>query len=197
MAYYNVRDLLGHFVRGKGHRKCPHKCCQGRRPHPADVPLLPNRDVVRAMSTEQINKLIDWDDDESVLTFLAELNRREKQADAKRSAAERRKAKAAREREEHYLAVHNAHEQAENETRGHMLSPAGRAAGVHPRTLFTGPRARADKYASEELRNWWDEHGRMTVTDYRRHLASERESYEAADRSRRARSRRRPPKRNR
>jgi hypothetical protein len=192
---YSLRDLRGHWIKKTWtpERKCRHHCCQGRRAHPKDVPLLPNRDVVRAMSDKALNAAIDWDDDTSIEKYLPELNRREKLENGRRESSERRKAKAAREKEEHYLAVHAAHERAESETRGHMLNAAGRAAGIHPRTLFTGPEARARKYASEELRNFWDDNGRMTIGEYRRHLASEREAVEAGDRSRRARARRRPP----
>ncbi|GAA5104763.1 phage minor capsid protein [Haloechinothrix salitolerans] len=55
---------------------------------------------------------------------------------------------------------------AEDATRGHMLTPAGEAAGVDPRELFTGPASRARKWASPELREWWDANGRMTFDEY-------------------------------
>jgi hypothetical protein len=61
--------------------------------------------------------------------------------------------------------VEQAHADAEDECRGHLLSPAGRAAGVHPRSLFTGPESRARKYASEELLGYWQRNGRLTVED--------------------------------
>lgn len=185
------RDLRGHYAKKtQNHKKCPHKCCAGKRSHPAGVPLLPDRDVVRAMSDKQLDAAIDWDDDASVERFLGEMNRREKAAGAKLAAGERAKAKRARESEEHYLAVHQSFLNAESTTRGHMLSPAGKAARVDPISLFTGPSSRVTKYASEELRDFFDTHGRMTVGEYRRHLAGEREAYEAADRSRAARARR-------
>jgi hypothetical protein len=52
---------------------------------------------------------------------------------------------------------------AERETRGFMLNAAGRSAGIDPRSLFTGPESRARKYASDELRGYWQERGRLTV----------------------------------
>jgi minor capsid protein 2 len=55
---------------------------------------------------------------------------------------------------------------AEDATRGHMLTPQGQAAGIDPRELFTGPASRARKWASEELRGWWDSVGRMTFDEY-------------------------------
>ena len=56
--------------------------------------------------------------------------------------------------------------QAETDTNGYMLSPDGKQAGVDPWSLFTGPEPRARKYASSELREWWDMNGRPTVDDY-------------------------------
>ncbi|WP_344677236.1 phage minor capsid protein [Saccharopolyspora taberi] len=56
--------------------------------------------------------------------------------------------------------------QAEADTNGYLLSNAGEAAGVDPRELFTGPAARARKWASDELLEWWEEHGRITFDEF-------------------------------
>lgn len=55
---------------------------------------------------------------------------------------------------------------AEDATRGHMLTPQGQAAGIDPQELFTGPASRARKWASDELKAWWDSNGRMTFDEY-------------------------------
>jgi hypothetical protein len=55
---------------------------------------------------------------------------------------------------------------AEDATSGHLVNKAGAAAGVHPRDLFTGPETRARKYASRELLDHWQEHGRLTLEDF-------------------------------
>lgn len=59
--------------------------------------------------------------------------------------------------------------QAEAATNGHMLNPLGvRTAGVTVRSLFSGPAARAAKYASPELAEWWSENGgRRTYAEFR------------------------------
>jgi hypothetical protein len=57
--------------------------------------------------------------------------------------------------------------EAEAATNGHMLNPAGRAANIDPFSLFTGNRARAEKYASDELKDFWDTKGRQTYTAFR------------------------------
>ena len=59
---------------------------------------------------------------------------------------------------------------AEAATNGYMLSPAGKRAGVDPHTLFTGPESRARKYASPELKEWWDQNGRPTAADFQANL---------------------------
>jgi len=63
--------------------------------------------------------------------------------------------------------LHMAYLQAEKRTRGNMLNRAGKAAGVDPLTLFTGPVSRARRYASEDLMRWWKQHDRMNFTQFR------------------------------
>lgn len=48
----------------------------------------------------------------------------------------------------------------------HLLNARGQARGVDTFSLFYGPRCRADAWASEELRQWWDDHGRLTFQDW-------------------------------
>lgn len=55
---------------------------------------------------------------------------------------------------------------AEDATNGHMLSPAGKAAGVNPASLFDGQAAAVTKYASPELKEWFDQHGRPSFNEY-------------------------------
>jgi SPP1 gp7 family putative phage head morphogenesis protein len=58
--------------------------------------------------------------------------------------------------------------QAEERTRGNLLSKAGVAAGIEPASLFSGQRARARKYASEELKRFWSEvTPRQTYSEFR------------------------------
>lgn len=56
---------------------------------------------------------------------------------------------------------------AEEATNGYLVNKAGERAGVHGWDLFTGPEATARKYASDELRAYWQTHGRMTLDDFR------------------------------
>jgi hypothetical protein len=63
---------------------------------------------------------------------------------------------------------------AEYACNGVLLSRAGRAAGINARDLWNGPAARAARYASEELRDFWDRHPRITRTQYVDLLAAAR-----------------------
>jgi len=69
-------------------------------------------------------------------------------------------------REQYKLYVARAYEQAEDATRGYLITNEARARGVDPESLFSGPRARAERWASEELKRWWDEYGRLTFEDF-------------------------------
>ncbi|MCU1647166.1 MAG: hypothetical protein JWN03_7441 [Nocardia sp.] len=72
---------------------------------------------------------------------------------------------------------------AEEATNGYMLSKAGQAAGIDPRSLWFGNASAAEKYASEELRGYWDQHGRPTLDEFKADLLDPQE----ADRIRSAR----------
>ncbi|MFI6100839.1 hypothetical protein ACIA8G_35265 [Lentzea sp. NPDC051213] len=70
-------------------------------------------------------------------------------------------------REEYDSYLFTAYMQAETECRGQLLSRDGLAAGIDPHSLFSGPAARARKYASEELRTWWGRNSRITFAEWR------------------------------
>jgi Phage minor capsid protein 2 len=55
---------------------------------------------------------------------------------------------------------------AEDATNGYLVNRAGQAAGISPDELFTGPAARAYRYASDELKAFWREHPRVTQAEF-------------------------------
>lgn len=74
-------------------------------------------------------------------------------------------------REEYDRWVWAQYLQAEEATRGALLNKRGRKAQVDAVSLFSGHTARAWAYASEELREWWYYHPRMTFESFeRQHL---------------------------
>ena len=175
MAFYNVRDLIGHFVKPRSAegRMCPHACCRNRRVHPANMPvILPNK-LLRRASDEDLQAhyaRVSGDsakDARARAQVLHEMDRRDRLEERR---AERRKIVAygaysrRLEREE---AVEHAYVSAERSTNGYMLNQRGMARGVDPRSLFTGSEDRARRYASEELLEHWQSHGRPTVGMFR------------------------------
>lgn len=80
--------------------------------------------------------------------------------------------------------VYTQYLQAEGDTRGVLLNRAGVAAGVDPASLFSGPAARARKYASEELLRWWGDHQRLTLTEFRAQHLGRASDKRAAKRTR-------------
>lgn len=73
---------------------------------------------------------------------------------------------------------------AEAGTSGNMLNAAGRAAGVDVVELFSGPVARARKYASEELLRWWAANGRLNFTEFKAQVLQRQSDIAAAERTR-------------
>ncbi|MEV0236882.1 phage minor capsid protein [Nonomuraea sp. NPDC050786] len=72
---------------------------------------------------------------------------------------------------------------AERYTRGVLVNAAGRAAGIDGRTLLSGPQSRADRYASDELRAWWEQHPRMTLVEFRAQMLGRASDRKAAQRA--------------
>jgi hypothetical protein len=73
--------------------------------------------------------------------------------------------------------IYQRYMDAEDACRGHLLTPAAQAAGIDPHELFTGPQARARKWASDELKEWWDQNGRITYDEWVAALLGERPGY--------------------
>jgi hypothetical protein len=61
-----------------------------------------------------------------------------------------------------------AYERAVDDTNGALLNARGRAKGIDAWDLFIGPAVRANAYASDELREHWAKHGRLTFAEYER-----------------------------
>ncbi|MFJ8146969.1 phage minor capsid protein [Streptomyces sp. NPDC096048] len=55
---------------------------------------------------------------------------------------------------------------AEDASNGYLLNAKGRKKGIDPGSLFRGPARIAYAYASDELKDWWAEHGRLTQAEF-------------------------------
>ncbi|TMR99520.1 phage minor capsid protein [Nonomuraea basaltis] len=73
---------------------------------------------------------------------------------------------------------------AENFTRGVMVNAEGRRRGVDGRSLLSGRQDVAYKWASDELKAWWEKHPRMTLTEFRAQLLGRASDMRAARRTR-------------
>jgi hypothetical protein len=88
----------------------------------------------------------------------------------------------------HYdLWVHQQYLDAVAATNGYLVNPEGVAAGVDEEGLFSGRRDRARKYATEELRRWWDANGWMNFTEFKAQMLDREQDRRAAEAGRTAR----------
>ncbi|MFK0108525.1 phage minor capsid protein [Streptomyces sp. NPDC091217] len=55
---------------------------------------------------------------------------------------------------------------AEHACNGYLLNKKAQAAGINPAELFSGPARIAYARASDELKEWWAEHGRLTQAEF-------------------------------
>lgn len=163
VAYYNVRDILGHFVKPRSDRGdlCQHRCCKGRRVHPDKFPEILPRRMLRGMTDEELAEHFGRyaGNQKSGAQVLTEVHRRDV-AKARRQASKERaySRKLAR-----YEEVDAAVLAAEHATGGQLVNKAGVRAGVSDRSLFEGSEARAIKYATPELIQYWQSNPRPSA----------------------------------
>ena len=171
MARYKVRDLIGHFVKPRSAqgKMCPRACCRNRRVHPDNMPVILPSKLLRRASDEDLAahyQRVQGDtpkQERARAQVLHEMERRDREgAERKRRASAREYTRYAQ-RTEREAAVENEFIQAERATNGYMLNRKGLARGISPRSLFTGPEATARRYASDELLDYWQTHGRPTA----------------------------------
>ena len=103
-------------------------------------------------------------DQAAIDALVAEEKRRDRIADSRVKAQAKRRALYDEWRE----AATADYTAAEATTRGYLLSEQGKRETDEPFTLWSGPEHRAMRLASEELRNWWLDHPRLTFTAYMR-----------------------------
>lgn len=83
------------------------------------------------------------------------------------SGKQSRQAPSKREQREQYETyLETEYLAAESVTNGHMLSPEARAAGRTSRDLWSVNESTARSWASPEMLEYWDAHGRMTWSDW-------------------------------
>ena len=167
---YNVRDLLGHFVRPRSAKgdMCPHACCRNRRVHPANMPVVLPRRLLRRASDEDLAAHYErvqgdsYREERARMQVLHEMQRRDDEAAAKKNRAAARYSRQLEQadaREASYVA-------AEEATRGNMVNRKGRARDVNPRTLIYAREDTFQRYASEELKEFYSTRHRPTARSF-------------------------------
>lgn len=164
-----IRDLLGHFSKreDKG-QMCPHACCRNKRVHPANMPVILPRPLLRRASDDDLQAHYDrvqgdsYREQRARMQVLHEMDRRDQEVVAKkgRAAAKyHRQLEQADAREASYVA-------AEEATRGNMVNRKGRSRDVNPRTLIYAPEATFSRYASDELKEFYSTRHRPTARSF-------------------------------
>lgn len=97
-------------------------------------------------------------------TFAAETRELAEQADEEGREERRITRREARALYDEY--VYRQYLQAEEDLRGVLLSKRAEQEGRSPITLFSGPARIAHAHASDELKEWWAEHGRLTQAEF-------------------------------
>lgn len=126
---------------------------------------------LRDLADDEIAALCNSGEPEAGKAAITEMTRRDQRA--RQSAAD--KAWWLRVSAEWHDFAYAQYLAADSECRGELLSKAGEKAGIIPwPALWHGPMTQARKYASDELLEFWDDHPRMTVSQYAWHAARPR-----------------------
>jgi hypothetical protein len=168
---YAIRDMLGHFVRPRSARgdMCPHACCRNKRVHPANMPVVLPRRLLRRASDDDLAahyERLQGDsrrEERGRAQVLHEMDRRDTEVIAKKNRAAARYSRQLEEadtREASYVA-------AEEATRGNMVNRKGRARDVNPRTLIYAREDTFERYASDELKEFYAGRHRPTARGLR------------------------------
>ena len=135
-----------------------------------------SRSGLRSLSWDELAAMLRDGDEAAIPAVLAEARRRERLEQAQRARDAERSTWAE--------AAHAQYLAADAVCRGVLLSRQGKRAGVSEWSLWAGPEARAMKYASEELREFWYANPRVTVGRYRQQAstgrAAQREDQDAS-----------------
>ncbi|WP_430479315.1 phage minor capsid protein [Streptomyces sp. P11-1] len=97
-------------------------------------------------------------------------------------AEPREKMTRAKAREMYAEYVYRQYLAAEDACRGYLLNKKAQTDGVDPMSLFSGPARIAHARASDELREWWAQHGRLTQAEFIEQATGETQRHAAAAR---------------
>lgn len=168
---YNVRDLLGHFVKPRSERghMCKHACCRGKRVHPENMPVILPSKLLRRASDEDLAahyERVQGDSPKQARARAQVLHEMQRRDDAQVAREGRAAAKFSKSLEQ-ADAQESSYVAAEEATRGNMVNRKGQSRGVNPRTLITGRAQDFERYASDELKEFYSTRHRPTPASFR------------------------------
>jgi hypothetical protein len=176
MAYYNRRDILAHWVTKQqaANRACTHACCRGYRIHPKGQDLvLPARRLHGASD----NQLADYfnrvayketkQSKRAELQVLHEMDRRDRMARQREERASAVQLNRAVRRMERDAETERIRLEAEDRTKGYLVSREGAARGISDAEILTGRESVFVRYASPEAKAYFADHPRPTPAYFR------------------------------
>lgn len=179
MARYNRRDLIGHWIRKEQHtqRPCTHACCRGYRVHPANMPvILPDRTLHRASDADLAEHYdrVSRSDTPQARRAEAQLlhemerrdrvtQRREDRRSAQLAAARARRSNRAAVQMEREAEAHRIELEAEDYTKGYLVTAEGRARGITDAEILRGRERVFIRYATPEAKAYFAERQRPTA----------------------------------
>lgn len=167
-------------LRPGGHGDYVHVCIGCERGGPKTErhhswPAVLEKDTLRGATDDELQAHFSHHDNPKThRQVLGEMKRRDRAAAAKDRATSRKF--------ERYEAVETAITAAESGTNGYFVNKKGRSAGISDWELFTGDARKAERYASDELLNWWSTHPRPTARNLKQELTARERDYRATDR---------------
>jgi hypothetical protein len=148
---------------------CPHACCRNRRVHPANMPVILPRRLLRRASDDDLAEHYNrvqgdsWRDQRARQQVLYEMDRRDTEAKAKDTRAAARYSRQLEQED----AIEASFVAAEAATRGNMVNRKGRSRDINPRALITGREETFRRYASDELMEFYSTRHRPTRASFR------------------------------
>jgi hypothetical protein len=176
MARYNVRDLIGHWVKPRSAegKMCPHACCRGHRVHPDNYPvILPSRLLRRASDEDLADHFHKVGDDPSPQAryaeaqILHEMERRDREQMQRRQHREAVASAQAARRMEREADAERIRLEAEEYTKGYLVTAQGRARGIVDEEILTGREDVFIRYATPEAKAYFADHPRPTAAYFR------------------------------
>lgn len=174
--YYNRRDLIGHWIKRQQpqQRPCTHACCRGYRVHPNNWPVIPPSRVMRRATDEELaDHFHEVADDPSPQARYAEaqiiheMERRDREEMQRRQHREAVASGQAARRMEREADAERIRLEAEEYTKGYLVTAQGRARGISDEEILTGRQEVFIRYATPEAKAYFADHPRPTAAYFR------------------------------